>query len=150
MLDCSEIANPNSQPQAIEKILHKYELEIRTHIKMEQEFKKLAEEADLKYNEMMIKLSDFAYTNDNLLEENALLKRYLAENQIDFKELNKRSTKNKTHSSTKEKNGKNNSRNTSTEFLQMHINKLKKVSVIRPPRATRRSASPTKSTARTR
>jgi hypothetical protein len=141
MLDCSEIANPNSQPQAIEKILHKYELEIRTHIKMEQEFKKLAEEADkkyealkseystisLKYNEMMIKLSDFAYANDNLVEENSALKQYLAENQIEFKDFSKQNGKNKTHSSTKEKNGKSNSRNTSTEFLQMHINKLKKV-----------------------
>jgi hypothetical protein len=164
MLDCSEIANPHSQPQAIEKILHKYELEIRTHIKMEQEFKKLAEEADkkfetlkseyatvsLKYNEMMIKLSDFAYTNDNLLEENSTLKKCLADNQIEFKDLNKRSGKAKTHSNTKEKNGKNNSRNTSTEFLQKHISKLKKVGVIRPPRATRRFAFPTRNTAKTR
>lgn len=30
--------------------MHKYELEIRAHIKMEKEFKKLAEETEKKYN----------------------------------------------------------------------------------------------------
>ena len=140
MLDCSEITHTESKPQAIEKILHKYELEIRSHVKMEQKFQRLAEEADkkyenlkseysnisVKYNEMMIKLSDFAYVNDSLLEENSSLKRFLIDNDIEIKDLNKRSSKNKTNSGMKEKNGKN-SRTTSTEFIKMHINKLQKV-----------------------
>jgi hypothetical protein len=38
--------------EAIEKVLHKYEMEIRAHIKMENEFKKIAEEAELKFKEV--------------------------------------------------------------------------------------------------
>ena len=37
----------NDKNEPIEKILHKYELEIRAHIKMENEFKKVAEESEL-------------------------------------------------------------------------------------------------------
>lgn len=37
-LDCSEISKDESKGEAIEKVLHKYEMEIRAHIKMENEF----------------------------------------------------------------------------------------------------------------
>ena len=140
MLDCSEITHTESKPQAIEKILHKYELEIRTHVKMEQQFKKLAEEAErkcealkneyssisVKYNEMMIKLSDFAYANDTLLDENATLRRHLTVNKIEPRDSSKRASNPKQLSITKDKNSKN-SRNNSTEFIKLHIDKLKKV-----------------------
>ena len=45
-LNCSEISNKENKTIAIEKIMHKYELEIRAHIKMEKEFKKVAEETE--------------------------------------------------------------------------------------------------------
>lgn len=35
-LDCSELSNNDNKNEAIEKILHKYEMEIRAHIKMEK------------------------------------------------------------------------------------------------------------------
>lgn len=42
-LDCSELSHNDNKGEAIEKVLHKYEMEIRAHIKMENEFKKIAE-----------------------------------------------------------------------------------------------------------
>ena len=50
-LDCSEL-DKNDKKEPIEKILHKYEMEIRSHIKMENEFKKVAEEAEKKSNSL--------------------------------------------------------------------------------------------------
>ena len=55
-LDCSEI-DKNDKKEPIEKILHKYEMEIRSHIKMENEFKKVAEEQEKKYNQISKELS---------------------------------------------------------------------------------------------
>ena len=140
ILDCSEIVS-DSKNQSIEKILHKYELEIRSHIKLEQEFKRMADESERrleclkvdyndlgnKYNEMMVKLSDISYVNDNLSDEIRQLKQLLKENQVEFQETNKRSSKVQPLSVTREKNYKNN-RTTSTEFLKMQVAKLKKTS----------------------
>lgn len=139
LLDTSEITHTDSKPQAIEKILHKYEMEIRSHTKMEKEFKRLVEEADrryeslkkeysvvsLKYNEMMIRLSDLSYANDNLLDENSALKRFLVENQIEIRDVLKRASKNK--SATSKDRSHRNTRTTSTEFIKMKVCKLKKV-----------------------
>ena len=140
MLDCSEIVG-DSKSQSIEKVLHKYELEIRSHIKLEQEFKRMADEAERrleslkadyndlgnKYNEMMVKLSDVSYLNDSLADENRQLKQLLKENQLEFQDANKRLSKAQPLSVTREKNFKNN-RTTSTEFLKMQVAKLKKTS----------------------
>jgi hypothetical protein len=139
-LDCSEIANSDTKPQAIEKILHKYEVEIRTHLKMEHEFKKLAEDADkrfeslkseysnmsLKYNKMLIRLSDLTYANDVTMNENLVLRRQLLEYKSENTDNNKLSSKFKVALATKEKNSLN-PRNSSNEFIQSHINKLKKM-----------------------
>ena len=142
MLDCSEIVS-ESKTQSIEKILHKYEMEIRSHIKLEQEFKKMADDSERrletlkvefnslvhKYNEMMLKLSDLSYINDTLTDENRMFRNILKENQIEFEESNKRSAKNRPLSGTRDKHFKNN-RTTSTEFLKMQVAKLKKTSCI--------------------
>jgi len=106
---------------------------------MEKEFKRLVEEADrryeslkkefctvsLKYNEMMIRLSDLSYANDNLLEENSALKRFLVDNQIEIRDVLKRASKNKSAAS-KERSYRN-TRTISTEFVKIKVDKLKKV-----------------------
>jgi hypothetical protein len=139
MLDSSQVTHTDSKPQAIEKILHKYEMEIRSHTKMEKEFKRLVEEADrrydnlkreygmvtTKYNEMMIRLSDLSYANDNLLEENCALKRFLVENQIEIRDVLKRASKNK--SGVSKDKSQRNTRRTSTDFIKMKSSKLLKV-----------------------
>ena len=93
LLDCSELSNNENQNEAIEKVLHKYELEIRAHIKMEKEFKKIAQEAEKKYEEIkddynsinkkyedvIQKLSKFASENEHLTKENGELKEFFAE-----------------------------------------------------------------------
>ena len=93
LLDCSELSNHENQNEAIEKILHKYELEIRAHIKMEKEFKRIAQEAEKKYEdlkadhltinrkytEVIQKLSNFASENEHLTKENEELKTLFVE-----------------------------------------------------------------------
>lgn len=99
-LDCSELSVHENKKDAIEKILHKYELEIRAHIKIEAEYKKIAKEAEdklakmkeetaafnEKYDNLVIQLSNFAYKNESLTRENQKLKR-------DFFQLNKKEEK---------------------------------------------------------
>jgi len=46
LVSFSGIGQSMDQGQSIEKVLQKYEAEIRAHVKVEQEFKKMAEEAD--------------------------------------------------------------------------------------------------------
>lgn len=55
ILDCSDISKNENKGEAIEKVLHKYEMEIRAHIKMENEFKKVAEHTESKYKDLSIK-----------------------------------------------------------------------------------------------
>jgi hypothetical protein len=112
--DCSEISNNNNQEnknEAIEKILHKYELEIRAHIKMEKEFKKIAEETEDKYkilhekylnlqeqlNKNNIKLDKNTKEKENLFRENKKIKQILQE----FSEI--KNTKKNLHSNSFEK-----------------------------------------------
>jgi hypothetical protein len=106
---------------------------------MEHEFKRLAEDADrrfealkseygnisLKYNEMMIRLSDLTYANDITVSENSALRRQLIEYQSENTENNRKSGKTKTGSITKEKNVLN-PRNLSNEFIKMHSNNINK------------------------
>ena len=126
--------------QSIEKILHKYETEIRSHIKLEQEFKKIAEETEKryellrndylvmsgKYNEMILRLSDLSYLNDNLMEDNQKIKAFMHDNNIEIPELMRASSKSKTMSIAKVKRSRN-SRPISTDFVKVQANKLKRV-----------------------
>ena len=94
-LDFGEESSGQNKPQAIERILHKYELEIRAHVKMEQEFRRLAEEAEkkydtlrvefnsvlTKYNKMIDRLSDMAYQNEALSVEVTGLRAFISEAQ---------------------------------------------------------------------
>lgn len=104
--DCSEISNDKeNKNEAIEKILHKYELEIRAHIKMEKEFKRLAEETEDKYkklsekyntlqnsyNKSNLRLTKNTKEKENLYRENKQIKKILK----DFSDVkNKKKKKN--------------------------------------------------------
>ena len=57
-LDCSELSQQETKGEAIEKVLHKYEMEIRAHIKMENEFKMIAEETEQRYEQLHGKYID--------------------------------------------------------------------------------------------
>ena len=79
LVNNSSLGMANMQGQKIEKILHKYESEIRTHVKMEQEFKVMAEQADKHVETLKI--------NQKNLEEKLRQK----QNELDeAKELNKK------------------------------------------------------------
>lgn len=71
ILNCSELGGPDERKATIEKVLHKYEVEIRSHLKMEKEFKKMAKEADSRSEELRVKVKD--------IEEQLLLKSKEAE-----------------------------------------------------------------------
>lgn len=91
-LDCSGLSE-GPRGEAIEKILHKYELEIRAHIKMENELKQIMQETEErytkmkveyntisgKYNDVIHKLSSFIYENENLARENNQLKKLFSD-----------------------------------------------------------------------
>ena len=101
----------------IEKILHKYELEIRAHIKMENEYKRIAQETEEKYNRLreeaevfnekynnlITQLSSCVYKNENLAKENEQLKSSYF--QLNNRKAKRRSIK-KTHKSHKSSDNK--------------------------------------------
>jgi len=146
-LDCSETNTSEGKPQAIEKILHKYELEIRAHVKLELEFKKIAEESEKryeslknelnavsgKYNKMLDRLSNMAYEKDHLTDELSTLKSFLAE--VDLKEgaFAKKGVCLKLQSGLKDKSLKKN-RTASHETNKVYTNKVKSVSLKDCPR----------------
>lgn len=84
--------------------MHKYELEIRAHVKMEQEFRKIAEESErkqeslktefnalsVKYNKMIDKLSSMAYENESLCAEVNNLRSFLADHDRAEKDSDKK------------------------------------------------------------
>lgn len=109
LLDCSELSNNENPSEAIEKVLHKYELEIRAHIKMEKEFKQIAQESEKKYEEVRAeynsiskkytdviqRLSSFMSENENLAKENEQLKTLFAEitnNELSLSNKQKKKT----------------------------------------------------------
>jgi len=71
----------NDKKEPIEKILHKYEMEIRSHIKMENQFKKIAEESEKKFNQL---LKDLTKQKNKYEKSLALLKK---ENTALYREI---------------------------------------------------------------
>ena len=140
-MDCSESNAVGNKPQAIEKILHKYELEIRAHVKMEQEFKKIAEESEkryetikteysalsTKYNKMLDRLSSVVYENENLFDEIKHLRQFISNEEIKEKEPEKKHFRPKINSITKEKTTIK-ERTTSNDLSKPNVNKVKSAS----------------------
>ena len=139
-LDCSETNVSEGKPQAIEKILHKYELEIRAHVKIELEFKKIAEESEKKYellknelnsvsgkyNKMLDRLSNLAYENEHLSVEISNLKGFLAEADSNERNFAKKGLGLKIQTGTKDKSIKKD-RTASHETNKVNITKVKSV-----------------------
>lgn len=143
-IENQEGAGGEGRSPPIEKILHKYELEIRAHVKMEQEFKKLAEEAEkkydgmrtefngilLKYNKMIEKLSEITYENESLTAELCDLRAFIAEAQDDEqRDSNKKPYRSKFGSGAKDKSVKK-GRTASNDYAKISYNaqKIKSVS----------------------
>lgn len=127
----------------IEKILHKYELEIRAHVKMEQEFKRLAEESEKKYeglraefnavlskyNKMIDRLSDMTYENEALNAEVSGLKAFIAEGgEEEGRDSSKKHYRGKFGSGAKDKSLKKD-RTASNDFAKVSCNAQKIKSV---------------------
>ena len=93
LLDCSELSANEGPNEAIEKVLHKYELEIRAHVKMEAEFKAIAQDSERRYEELrneysgmsskyesaIQQLSALACENEGIAKENEELRSLFAE-----------------------------------------------------------------------
>lgn len=139
-LDCSETNTSEGKPQAIEKILHKYELEIRAHVKIELEFKKIAEESEKKYeflknelncvsgkyNKMLDRLSNMAYENEHLSGEVSTLKSFLADADLNERNFAKKGLGLKIQSGFKDKSVKKD-RTASHETNKVNPTKVKSV-----------------------
>lgn len=108
---------------------------------MEQEFKKLAEESERKYdllktefnaisnkyNKMIDKLSEMAYENDGLYQEISNLKSICRDLEVEERDSNSKGAKLKPNSSiNKEKSGKK-GRTNSNDGTKINANKLRNV-----------------------
>ena len=76
MLDCSELGEINEK-ENFEKVLQNYELEIKTHVKVEQEMQIMLQEYQNKYNDTQKSLDNARTFIKKLESDNSNLSKHI-------------------------------------------------------------------------